>query len=270
MTEHLGSFVSEWTTAEGAGSELNGRIALVTGSSRGIVAAIARLFAERGAAVVVHGRDVEAVRAVTAEIEGAGGHALAAIADLTSYEQIEAMRDSIEHRLGPIDILVANAGGSTVRPGPLEDIAEVDWTASVDTNLTATFLTIKAFLPGMKRRHRGDIITMSSAAARRPTPQSPLAYAAAKGGVEVLTKELAAQVGPDGIRVNCLAPETILTERNQQQIPAAIQEQLRQSHPVQRLGTPEDVARAALFLAPDASSWISGVTLDVAGGSVLA
>jgi 3-oxoacyl-[acyl-carrier protein] reductase len=250
-------------------TELQGRIALVTGSSRGIGAAIAKLLAERGAAVVVHGRDADAVTAVSADIEETGGRALAAIADLTRYDQIEAMRDLIEQGLGPVDILVANAGGSTVRPGPLEDIAEADWRESVDANLTATFLTIKAFLPGMKRRRHGNIITMSSAAARRPTPQSPLAYAAAKAGIEVLSKELAAQAGPDGVRVNCLAPETILTDRNQQQIPEAIQEQLRRSHPVQRLGTPDDVAHAALFLASDHSSWISGITLDVAGGSVL-
>ncbi len=250
-------------------NELDGRVALVTGSSRGIGAAIARLFAERGAAVVVHGRDTDAVTAVTAGIEEAGGRALAAVADLTRYDQIEAVRDSIEQRLGPLDVLVANAGGSTVRPGPLEDIAEADWRESVDANLTATFLTVKAFLPGMRQRRHGTIITMSSAAARRPTPQSPLAYAAAKAGIEVLTKELAAQAGPDGVRVNCLAPETILTERNQQQIPDAIQEQLRHTHPVQRLGTPDDVAHAALFLASDHSSWISGIILDIAGGSVL-
>ena len=250
-------------------SELDGRVALVTGSSRGIGAAIARLFAERGAAVVVHGRDADAVRSVVADIEKTGGRAFAAVADLTHYDQIEAMRNMIDQGVGPIDILVSNAGGSTVRPGPLEDISEADWRASLDANLTATFLTIKAFLPGMRQRHHGTIITMSSAAARRPTSQSPLAYAAAKAGIEVLTKELAVQAGPDGVRVNCLAPETILTERNQQQIPEAIQEQLRHAHPIQRLGTPDDVAHAALFLASDHSSWISGVTVDIAGGSVL-
>ncbi len=249
--------------------ELDGRIALVTGSSRGIGAAIATLFAEQGAAVVVHGRDAEAVAAVTAHIEETGGRAVAALADLTRYEEVEAMRDLIEQRLGPVDLLVANAGGSPVPPQPLEDITEVGWRESVDANLTATFFTVKVFLPGMKLRHHGNIITMSSAAARRPTAYSPMAYAAAKAGVEVLSQEVAAQTGPHGVRVNCLAPETILTERNQLQIPEAIQEQLGQTHPVQRLGTPDDVAHAALFLASNHSSWISGITLDVAGGAVL-
>lgn len=110
---------------------------------------------------------------------------------------------------------------------------------------------------------------MSSAAARRPPSQAHVVYAAAKAGIEVLTKVLAAQAGPFGIRVNCLAPETILTERNQQRIPAAVQEQLARNHPVQRLGTPQDVADAAVFLASGRSSWISGITLDIAGGSVL-
>jgi 3-oxoacyl-[acyl-carrier protein] reductase len=248
---------------------LEGRIALVTGSSRGIGAAIAGLFAAQGAAVVIHGRDADAAMTVTASITEAGGRAIAVIADLTRYEEVEAMRDSIEQRLGPVDILVANAGGSPIPPGLLEDIAEADWRESVDANLTTTFLTIKAFLPGMKSRHQGNVITMSSAAARRPTAQSPMAYAAAKAGIELLSKEIAAQAGPHGVRVNCLAPETILTERNKQQIPETIQDQLRQNHPIQRLGTPDDVAQAALFLASDHSSWISGVTLDVAGGSVL-
>jgi 3-oxoacyl-[acyl-carrier protein] reductase len=121
----------------------------------------------------------------------------------------------------------------------------------------------------MKHRRRGTIVTMSSAASRRPTAQSPIAYAAAKAGLEALTKAVALQAGPSGVRINCIAPETILTERNQMQIPPDVQEQLRLSHPTRRLGTPEDVAQAALFLASDRSDWISGITVDVAGGSVL-
>jgi 3-oxoacyl-[acyl-carrier protein] reductase len=97
-----------------------------------------------------------------------------------------------------------------------------------------------------------------------------LAYAAAKAGIELLTKELALQAGPHGVRVNCIAPETILTERNLERIPPAVQEQLRGTHPIRRLGTPEDVAEAAGFLASESSAWITGVTVDVAGGSVLA
>jgi 3-oxoacyl-[acyl-carrier protein] reductase len=249
--------------------DLEGRVALVTGSSRGIGAAMARVFAGQGARVAVHGRDEAAVRSVVSQIEEAGGQALATTGDVTQFDQIEAMRAVIEQGLGPVDILVANAGGNVVRPGPMEDIAEHAWRQVIDDNLTATFLTVKAFLPGMKERGRGAIITMSSAAARRPTAQSPIAYAAAKAGVDVLTKELALQAGPAGVRVNCIAPETILTERNQQQIPRDVQEQLRLAHPIQRLGRPDDVAEAALFLASDRAGWLSGITLDVAGGSVL-
>ena len=249
--------------------ELDGRVALVTGSSRGIGAAIARLFARHGAAVVVHGRDEAAVEAVTLDIETAGGRALAVTGDLTDAAHIASIRTQVERGLGPTSILVANAGGSPVPPGPLEELSEADWRRSLDANLTATFLTVKEFLPGMKARGDGCIITMSSAASRRPTAHSPGAYAAAKAGIETLTKSLALQAGPAGVRVNCLAPETILTERNEQLIPDDVKEQLRRAHPLQRLGTPQDVAEAALWLASERSSWVSGITVDIAGGSVL-
>ncbi len=179
------------------------------------------------------------------EIRGDGGQAIAVRADVTRWEEIEAMRRTVERELGPIDLLVANAGGSPIPPGPLEEISEDGWRASVDGNLTATFLTIKSVLPGMKQRERGGIVTISTAAARRPHPRSPV-----------------------GIRVNCIAPETILTERNQRQIPEAQQKLVIEQHPIRRLGTPEDVAHAALFLVSEESGWISGVILDVAGGAV--
>jgi len=121
----------------------------------------------------------------------------------------------------------------------------------------------------MKERRAGCIISMSSSAGRRAHPRSPIPYAAAKAGIELMTQDVAAQAGPFGIRVNCIAPETVLTERNMERIPKQQQVELAAVHPIARLGTGEDVARAALFLASEASAWITGIVLDVAGGATM-
>jgi 3-oxoacyl-[acyl-carrier protein] reductase len=220
--------------------------------------------------VCVHGRDEEALEGVRAGIEREGGEAIAVTADITDFPQVEAMRRRVEGELGPIDILVAAAGGNRTPPhDPLEATELTGWHASLAVNLTGTFHVLKSILPGMKERGRGAIVTISSAAARRPTARSPMPYAAAKAGVEMLTRGVAVEAGPSGVRANCIAPETILTETNERLIPEEHRQPLVDAHPLRRLGVPDDVAEAALFLASDRAAWISGIVLDVAGGAVL-
>lgn len=248
---------------------LQDKVALVTGSSHGIGSAIARLFASEGAKVVLHGRDKDALQQLRNELSDKGGNVIYLTADVTKYSEIEVMRQRIEKEWGFVDILAVNAGGSHTKPMPFEEIPEDGWHASIDANLTASFLTIKSFLPGMKTRKSGNIITMSSAAARHTSGKSPVPYSAAKAGIQVMTQHLASELGPFGIRVNCIAPETIMTERNKQWITDDMQKTMAEWHPIKRLGMPEDVAQAALFLASEESSWITGVILDVAGGVIL-
>ncbi len=188
---------------------LTGQCALVTGSTRGIGRAIVLLLAAHGARVIVHGRNRDTVEEVRREVESLGGTAIGVRAVLTGAEAVQHVRRGHDS-VGTPDIVVANAFGSPVRASPIEQISLHDWPASIDGNLTATFLTVKAFTPGMKQRGSGAIATMSSAPARRLDARSPAAYAAAKAGIELLTQDLAAQVGPYGVPVNCIAPETIM------------------------------------------------------------
>jgi 3-oxoacyl-[acyl-carrier protein] reductase len=178
------------------------------------------------------------------------------------------MRRQVEAELGPVDILSAFVAGGHAGPGSTVELTEEAWASTIDGTLSATFLTIKCFLPGMIERGRGSIITMASSAARLPVG-APVAYAAAKAGVIMLTRHLATEVGRHGIRVNCLAPHTILTEEIRQRMPDQMQREWAAQVPLGRLGTPEDVAMAALFLASESAAWITGVTLDVAGGRIV-
>lgn len=248
---------------------LRNKVALVTGSSRGIGAGIARVFSDRGARVVLHGRDREALDRMHTDITRAGGRAIKVTGDLTDAGEIERMRTRIERAFGSVEVLVANAGGIRTGIGPVEDVSEATWRSTVDVNLTAAFLTIKSVLPGMKDRGAGNVVTISSGSAHAAHERSPVAYAAAKAGLEMLTKNVALQGGPHGVRANCIAPETIMTEANQTKIAPDVHEQLIERHPIRRLGTPDDVADAAAFLASDESAWITGTVIDVAGGAVL-
>jgi 3-oxoacyl-[acyl-carrier protein] reductase len=154
-------------------------------------------------------------------------------------------RDRIESELGVVDFVAAFAGSGRARPGPVYELSEEDWHSTVDGHLTATFLTLKVFLPKMIERRAGSIVTMASSAGRTPTPAAPAPNAAAKAGIVMLTRHVATQVGQYGVRVNCVAPSTVLTERTSQQISDEIKQRLTALHPLGRLGEPTDVADAS-------------------------
>ena len=248
--------------------DLAGKVAVVTGGSRGIGAAICRLLAANEAKVVVNGRDPEAIDEVIREINFDCGEATGLAADVTDFAAVERLRTFTETTFGPADLLVAVAGGYG-EPVPTAQTSEEQWRFVVDANLTATFLTIRSFLPGMVERRRGAIVTVSSTAGRVAS-HSSAAYAAAKAGIAMLTRHVANEVAGLGVRANCIAPGAILTEQGRlQQAPESVRQQVSACYPLGRLGAAEDVALATLFLASDSASWITGVTLDVAGGAVM-
>jgi 3-oxoacyl-[acyl-carrier protein] reductase len=243
---------------------LIGKVALVTGATSKLGADTARYFAANLVTVVVNGRRREPLDQLVADIESAGGNALAVAGDCTKAEEVEAMRQIVDERFDGVDLLIAFAGGGT-RFEPIEELAEEKWDTLMDANLKSKFLTVKAFLPGMKRRGGGSIVLMSSSAGRSAS-EATLPYSCAQAGVGVLTKNLAQQLGKDGIRVNAIAPSAIRNEKMEKFMTSDDMLRLAASYPIPRIGEPYDVAAATLFLCSEAASWITGVTLDIAGG----
>jgi len=248
--------------------DLQGKVAVVTGGSRGIGAATCLALAKNGVKVAVNGRDETAILSTVHAVRAAGGKAIAAPANCAQLSSVEEMRVRVDAELGAPDFVVAFAGGGTGRQVPFEQITEQDWRSSIDNNLTSTFFTLKCFLPAMTARGSGCIVNMASAGGRIAAG-APAGYGAAKAGVIMLTRHLAHEVGRHGIRVNCVSPSAVLTERTRQAITDEQERQMIPAFPLGRLGCPEDVVAATLFLLSMASSWITGVTLDVAGGRVM-
>jgi len=243
-----------------------GHVAVITGGSRGIGAGIALALAKCGARVVVNGRDAAALAHVADAIRSQGGQALAVVADVTDEDAVIGLRARAEAAFGPVSLLVANAGGGGA-PEPFAQISTERWRATLNVNLTSAFLTIKAFLPAMMEARRGAIVTMASSAGRQQSGASA-AYAAAKSGLLSLTRQAATEAAPFGVRVNAVAPSSIITERMASQ-PDTVRQRIAQGFPLRRLGEVDDVVNATLFLLGEAAGWITGVTLDVAGGRVM-
>jgi 3-oxoacyl-[acyl-carrier protein] reductase len=244
-----------------------GRVAIVTGASRALGAATARALARDGAAVALVARDHDALEGVAAQITADGGRALVTPADCTDPAAVTRAVDAARAELGPVELLAAFAGGNGM-PQPTERLDPDQWRSVIDSDLTSVFFTIRAVLPSMLTRGRGAIVTMSSSAGRQPG-QANAAYAAAKAGVAMLTRHLAAELGPRGIRANCLAPSAIVNEKMLANTSQEQRTQIATAFPLGRLGQPTDIAAAATFLLSDQASWITGVTLDITGGRVI-
>jgi 3-oxoacyl-[acyl-carrier protein] reductase len=238
-------------------ASLNNRVALVTGGSRGIGRAIAVSLAEAGAAIAVNYRDKAAeARNVAETIRGAGGRAMAIGADVSQAAEVAAMMAAVERDLGPVDVLINNAGIGLVRT--VDDLTEDDFDRTIAVNLKSVFLCTQAVVPGMRARKWGRIVNISSGAARGAGGVGPH-YNASKAGMEGMTRGYAARLVKDGITVNAVAPSLIETDMVRSGVassPARI--------PLGRFGTPEECAQAVLMVIGNA--YMTGQTVALSGG----
>ena len=250
--------------------DLDGRVALVTGGAQGIGRASALLLAEAGAAVVIADVDDAAGEAAADEISGSGGRAVFVHTDVRRLADLETATQAAL-ALGSIDVLVNNAARGY--RGVVDEIDEAAWNEALDNNLTSVWRGIRCAAPHMRRQGRGSIVNLTSVLAFTGF-HAYAAYAAAKGGINALTQQAALDLASAGIRVNAIAPGTIMTPLNQKifddaEDPHAIIDRWNAAHPLGRFGQPEEVAEAVLFLASERSSFITGTILRVDGGLLI-
>ncbi len=245
---------------------LSGKVALVTGASRGIGKAIALGFAEAGADVAICSRKLEDLEPVAAEIEKAGRAALAVATDVTKREDVEKFVGEAHTKFGKIDVLVNNAARSIM--SPIIHLREDGWDKIIDTNLKSCFLFAQAVGQIMMGQGGGAIINVSSTAGQAAAPMLG-AYSVSKAGVDMLTKALAKELGGVGIRANAISPGMVETKFSEPiwSNPEMLSEVVRDI-PLGRLATTDEIVGLAIFLASDASSYINGAIINVDGGSL--
>jgi NAD(P)-dependent dehydrogenase (short-subunit alcohol dehydrogenase family) len=248
--------------------KLKDRVAIVTGAASGIGAASAKLFAAEGASLALVDQDEVGLGQVAAEIEAAGGQAITISADVSSDKLAQAGVARVMERWGRIDVLLTAAGMST--GGTVDAIEEVAWDRTFDVNVKGTYLWIHYAIQPMIAARSGTIVTVGSQLAQS-SPGKNAAYVASKGAIASLTKTVAVDHAAQGIRVNALMPGVIDTPMPAKSLkryadPEAMKAYWKTRHPMGRIGQPEEVARAALFLACDDSSFVTGTLLFVDGG----
>ena len=244
------------------GKTLAGKVAIVTGGTRGIGLAIARLLAEDGASVVVSGRDAARLEAAVKELESLGAPAMAVAADAAKREDADRLVEATRERFGRVDVLVNNAG--ITRDQLLVRMKDDDWDKVLDTNLRGVFLMTRAVGKVMMRQKSGRIINIASTAGAMGNP-GQVNYSAAKAGVIGLTKAAGRELAHWNILVNAVAPGLIETDMAAS-IPAEAREAMLQQVPLKRIGQGREVAEVVRFLAGDGASYITGQTIHVNGG----
>jgi 3-oxoacyl-[acyl-carrier protein] reductase len=249
--------------------KLQDKVALVTGAGSGIGRAAAQLFAQEGAKVAVVDLREDSAKATAETIERAGGHALALRADVSRSADNEAVVAATVARWGRLDVFYANAGVPQV-PTPVEDVAEATFDRIIAVNVKGVFLGAKHVAPVMKRQRAGVILVTASTSAIRPRP-GVQSYSASKGAVVALTKSLALELAPFGVRVVAIAPVATETPMLPQfsgkdRVDEDLLRKYLPTIPLGRLNTPEDVARTALFLASDDAAMLTGTCVEVDGG----
>jgi 3-oxoacyl-[acyl-carrier protein] reductase len=246
-----------------------GRVVVITGAAKGIGAAIARAFARDRARLALLDVDAPGVEAVRAALEAQGVDAQAFPADVTRAAAVQPVVDAVAARWGRVDVLVNNAGGFP-EIKPTERIGEEEWDVIFRMNVTSAFLCSRAVLPLMRRQRHGRIVNLSSIVGRGGAVLTASHYAAAKAAVIGFTRHLALEVGVDGITVNAVAPGTTATERFRSLRTAKETARIAERVPLRRVAEPDEIAAAVVFLASEAASYITGATLDVNGGILMA
>jgi len=242
--------------------ELTGKVALVTGAAQGIGKAVALFLAQHGADIAVSDINLEKAEETAKEVQAVGRRSTAIKVDVTNLENVEGMVGAILEQFGRIDILVNNAG--IARDKLILRMTEEDWDAVLNVNLKGTFHCTKAVIRHMSKQRSGKIVNIASVVGEMGNV-GQANYSASKAGVIGFTKTIAKEFAQRGINVNAIAPgyiETLMTEV----LPEKVKEELRRLIPMERLGRPEDVAHAVLFLVSEASSYITGQVLNVNGG----
>ncbi|MBN8535232.1 MAG: 7-alpha-hydroxysteroid dehydrogenase [Rhizobiales bacterium] len=243
---------------------LDGDIALVTGAGAGIGRAIAKLFAGAGAAVVVSDLKADTAKVVADDIIAAGGKAIAIACNVTKEDDLKAAVDAAVSSFGGLTILVNNAGGGGPKPFDMP-MGDFEW--AYQLNVFSLFRLTQLAAPHMEKAGHGAVLNISSMAGDNKN-QRMASYGSSKAAVNHLTRNIAFDLGPKGIRVNCIAPGAIKTDALASVLTPEIEKAMLKHTPLGRLGQAEDIANAALFLCCPASSWVSGQVLTVSGGGV--